>query len=154
MEKIKILTRSEYDHECSLVTHIGHDVILNPVFEIEINLRKKIQDEIWGDDPEKVENRHRFFLWIWERKQHICEETGAYLGEKMQADFMSHILSRGAHIEMWNDPRNINILSPDSHRKWETGKKEKMKIWDKNKEIIRTLKIEYSRYKPYNTFAK
>jgi hypothetical protein len=150
-DRIKILTREDYDRydKMPLV-----NPLLDPGFDIEINLRKHIQDELWGSDSANVSSRHNFFLWVWERKPHVCEETGAFLGYSMQAEFMSHILSRGAHEEMCFDPRNINLLVPDMHRKWETGKREKMKICDKNKEVVTLLKADYSQLKTYQAFPK
>jgi hypothetical protein len=149
-ERISIKTREEYDsyrtiEKCEPLLHLN--------FDIEVNLRKEIQNELWGKDSTNVLHRRNFFLWIWERRPHVCEETGAFLGYTMQADMMSHILTRGAHIEMWNDPRNINLLTPDAHRHWETGKREKMKIWNKNKEVIAILKSDYAKLKNYKTFT-
>ncbi|MCJ7447934.1 MAG: hypothetical protein MUO72_09585 [Bacteroidales bacterium] len=146
-EKIIILNRDSYNFWKE-----NHEPLIYPGFDIEINLRKEIQDELFGSDSANPNNRHKFFLWVWEHRNHVCEESGAFLGYTMQADFMSHILTRGAHIEMWNDPRNINLLTPDNHRKWETGKREKMRIWDKNKVIIAQLKSEYSKLKTYTNF--
>jgi hypothetical protein len=148
-DKIHIATREHYDEVRKLK---GIEPLIDPDFDIEIHLRKQIQDDLWGSDQTNILHRRNFFLWIWEHKMHICEETGTFLGAQMSAEFMSHILTRGAHVEMWNDPRNINILTPDSHRKWETGKREKMKIWDKNKETIAQLKSDYAKYKTYQTF--
>jgi hypothetical protein len=145
---IKILTREDY-----IKSQInGVEPLLDPAFDIEINLRKQLQNELFGEDGSDPFNRRAFFKWVWENRPHVCEETGAFLGYTMQAEFMSHILSRGAHIEMWHDPRNINLLVPDAHRKWETGKREKMKIWDKNKVIVARLKADYSQLKTYNAF--
>lgn len=148
-DKLHIATREHYDEVRKLK---GIEPLIDPDFDIEIHLRKQIQDELWGDDQTNMLHRRNFFLWVWEHKMHICEETGTFLGAHMSAEFMSHILTRGAHVEMWNDPRNINILTPDSHRKWETGKREKMKIWNKNREIIAQLKSDYSKYKTYQTY--
>jgi len=150
-DKIHIATRDHYDEVRKLK---GIQPLIDSDFDIEIHLRKQIQDELWGSDQTNILHRRNFFLWVWEQKMHICEESGAFLGPDMSAEFMSHILTRGAHVEMWNDPRNINILTPDNHRKWETGKREKMKIWDKNKETIAQLKSDYSKYKTYQTFPK
>jgi hypothetical protein len=147
---IKILTREEYFQK----QINGVEPLLDPAFDIEINLRKQLQNELFGEDGSDPANRHVFFKWVWENRPHVCEETGAFLGYTMQAEFMSHILSRGAHVEMWHDPRNINLLVPDAHRKWETGKREKMKIWDKNKPVIARLKADYSQLKNYKTFTE
>lgn len=149
MEPKRVNTVVEYYSE----VETGHEPLIDSAFDLDIHVRRQVQDSLFGSDCTDINNRHKFFLFVWDNKPHICEETGTYLGQTMRAEYMSHILSRGAHIEMWNDPRNINILSPESHRKWETGKKEKMRIWDKNKEIISRLKSEYANLKPYITIS-
>lgn len=148
-ERIKISSREEYEAQVKA----GAEPLLDSAFDLDIELRVAIQDELFGSQDNDG-NRHNFFIWLWQRKVHVCEETGAFLGHTMHAEYMSHILTRGAHVEMWNDPRNINVLAREAHRKWETGKREKMRIWDKNKEVIATLKAEYSKLKPYNVFPK
>ena len=145
-ELIYIGNRESYE-----IWSATHEVLIDSRFDVEVNFRKEMQNELFGTE-DNIQNRHKLFIWLWERKPHVCEETGAFLGDGMQAIFMSHILTRGAHIEMWNDPRNINILTPDNHRKWEVGKREKMRIWDKNKETTARLKSDYSKLKNYNTF--
>lgn len=147
-DKVYISSREEYKKY-----HTSFQPLIDSRFDLEINLRKELQNELWGKDSANILARRNFFIWVWENKQHICEESGVFLGYEMQAIFMSHILTRGAHIEMWNDPRNINILTPDNHRKWETGKREKMKIWEKNKSVIAQLKSDYSKLKTYKTFT-
>lgn len=150
MEPVQISNKDEY----FAAEAEGFSVLLDDRFNIDISLRKQLQDEIFGEDGSDPKCRERFFRWIWERKMHVCEETGAFIGHVYRAEFMSHILSRGAFIEMWNDPRNINLLSPAAHREWETGKKEKMRIWPKNKDLIAKLKAEYSGLKKYNKFPE
>ena len=150
MERTKITTQIEYDR---FVT-TGSEPLIDTGFDMDINLRVEIQKRLFGDNPELPEVRNKFFKWVWDRKVHVCEETKAFLGYEMKAEFMSHILSRGAHIEMALDPRNINILATDSHREWESGKREKMRIWDKNKEVVALLKADYSGLKTYNTFPE
>lgn len=150
-KKIESMKRLETIEEYNIEVMEGEIPLIDPSFDLEINLRKKVQDSLFGEE-DNMDNRNKFFLWVWEHKPHVCEETGTYLGFKMQAIFMSHILTRGAHIEMWNDPRNINILSPDSHRRWETGKRESMRIYKKNCETISILKAEYAKLKRYKVF--
>jgi hypothetical protein len=150
MGRTEIKTQIEYDRFITT----GCEPLIDSGFDIDINLRVEIQKKMFGGNPELPEVRNKFFRWVWDRKVHVCEETKAFLGHDMKAEFMSHILSRGAHIEMAFDPRNINILSPDAHREWESGKREKMYIFAKNKDLVALLKADYAELKNYNTFPE
>lgn len=115
-------------------------------FKMDIRLRIEMQREIFGhciigrgDIPAANE---RFFRWIWEHKPHQCEETMKPLAN-YSAVYCSHILTRGSHPEIAHDPRNINILSFESHNRWENGDRKKMRIYPGNIKIIELLKSEY-----------
>lgn len=139
-----ITERWEYD----MVKSKGYEPLIDSRhFEIEINLRIEIQKELFGhcthgraDDIQKA--NERFYRWCWEHNPHICEETMRPLRE-YSAVYISHILTRGAYPEMAHDPRNINILCFDMHNKWENGKREEMRIYERNQETILKLKKEY-----------
>jgi hypothetical protein len=85
----------------------------------------------------------KFYKQAWESKEHICEECGRYL-VNFSPGYISHILSRGAHIDKAKDLRNVNILCFECHQKWEFGDRKKMKIYDKNQITIQILKDEYN----------
>ena len=67
------------------------------------------------------------------------------------ATYCSHILTRGAHPEMANDPRNINILCFKHHLIWENGKREQMRIYPANMLRIEELKQDYKQANETNT---
>ena len=119
-------------------------------FRLEIGLRVEIQREIFGhcitgrgDIPAANE---RFFRWVWERKPHQCEETMRPLAN-YSAVYCSHILTRGSHPEIAHDPRNINILSFESHNRWENGDRQNMRIYPGNMRLIELMKTEYQNLK-------
>lgn len=118
-------------------------------FKMDIRLRVDIQNELFGhsflsrgDIPAA---NNRFFRWVWENKRHICEETMRPLGAEFAAVYCSHIITRGSHPEMSLDPRNINLLCPEMHNKWEFGDRDTMRIFPQNARIISLLKAEYNK---------
>lgn len=145
VEQALITDRYEYDY---CVERGFEPLIDTRNFKMDIRLRVELQREIFGhctfgrgDIP--VANQ-RFFRWVWEHKPHYCEETLRPL-PGYSAVYCSHILSRGAHPDMAHDPRNINILCPEMHERWENGDREGMRIFDGNQRIIEMLREEYSR---------
>jgi hypothetical protein len=138
MDNYHITEKEEYDY---CVQH-GIEPLIDDRFTIDINLRVELQKELFGKDIKKA--NQRFFKWIWQHKEHVCEECQRPL-QFYSATFCSHILSRGAHPEMATDGRNINILCFNCHQQWETGKREKMRIFEKNQKTIELLKSEYSK---------
>lgn len=145
VEQALITDRYEYDY---CVERGFEPLIDTRNFKMDIRLRVELQREIFGhctfgrgDIP--VANQ-RFFRWVWDHKPHYCEETLRPL-QGYSAVYCSHILSRGAHPDMAHDPRNINILCPEMHERWENGDREGMRIFEGNQRIIEMLREEYSR---------
>lgn len=124
----------------------GFEPLIDDRFELPIELRIEIQRQLFGHVTRGRGNipqaNERFFRWVWERKPHRCEETLRPL-HNYSAVYVSHILSRGAHPEMAHDPRNVNILCAEMHNMWENGRRQSMRIWEKNSRIIKILKNEY-----------
>ena len=147
MEPIVINERYEYEY----INKRGYNPLLDiRNFRLEIGLRVEIQREIFGhcvfgrgDIPAANE---RFFRWVWEHKPHQCEETMRPLAN-YSAVYCSHILTRGSHPEIAHDPRNINILSFESHNRWENGDRENMRIYPGNMRLIELMKTEYQSLK-------
>lgn len=147
MEPYLITDRDEYQY----CIQRGFQPLLDiRNFRLEIGLRVEIQREIFGhcitgrgDIPAANE---RFFRWVWEHKPHQCEETMRPLAN-YSAVYCSHILTRGSHPEIAHDPRNINILSFESHNRWENGDRQKMRIYPGNMRLIELMKTEYQSLK-------
>lgn len=132
-----IETVEDYDY----IRRRGFEPLTDPRFPMSIEVRKQVQERLFGKGHTPAENE-KFYRWCWAHKPHICEETLRPLAN-YSAVYMSHILTRGAHPEMAHDPRNINILCADAHAKWENGRKDEMRIFNRNKKIIEMLKKEY-----------
>ena len=137
-DRYHITTKEEYDY---CLQRGIEPLIDDSCFDIDITLRVELQKERFGKDIQKA--NQRFFKWIWQQNEHICEECGRPL-QFYSATFCSHILSRGAHPEKALDGRNINILCFQHHHEWENGNRERMRIFEKNQKTIERLKFEYS----------
>lgn len=139
MKQIPINTKEEYQEAVKR----GFEPLLDMRFKMAIRLRVEIQTELFGRGRiDTMRANEKFFRWIWEHKPHYCEETMKPL-KAYSAVYCSHILTRGAFPEMATDPRNINLLCPEMHNRWENGDRERMRIYWKNKKIINLLKEEY-----------
>lgn len=132
-----ISTIEDYEY----IKRHGFEPLTNPRFPMTLELRKQVQEMLFGKGHTAKENE-KFYRWCWKHKAHICEETLKPL-EHYSACFVSHILARGAHPAMAHDPRNVNILCLEAHNRWENGDKENMRIYEKNQITIKQLKKEY-----------
>lgn len=113
-------------------------------FKMDIRLRVEVQQETFGRGIIATDEANgKFYRWCWEHMPHICEETLKPL-KKYSAVYCSHILTRGAYPEIATDPRNINMLCFEAHRRWEVGDRENMRIFQKNLKTIELLKSEYN----------
>lgn len=79
---------------------------------------------------------------LWAKRPHRCEECGKWLGDTWSRHNFSHIISKGAYIQLRHDERNFNILCLEHHNQWEYGKRDLMKIRVKNEGVINQLKLE------------
>lgn len=119
----------------------GFEPLLDKRFAMDISTRVAVQRKLFGE-VNTPDGNERFYRWVWEHKQHVCEETMRPLHE-YSAVYISHILTRGAHPELAHDPRNCNILCGQMHNKWEYGKRSEMRIFERNKRVIEQLRKEY-----------
>lgn len=147
MEPYLLTIRDEYNY----CIQRGFNPLLDlRNFRMDIRLRVEVQRELFGhctfgrgNIPQANE---RFYRWMWEHKAHQCEETLRPLAA-YSAVYISHILTRGAFPEIAHDPRNINILSFESHNRWENGDREQMRIYPANMRMIELMKSEYQQLK-------
>lgn len=140
-----IRTKEEYQY----CRERGVDpLFLIPQLQMDFELRQQIQRELFGHytlSTGDIPTQHnRFYRWMWEHRPHVCEEYVKPL-HQYSAVYISHILSRGAFPEISHDPRNINILSFEAHEQWETGRRDKMRIYERNMRTIEILLKEYGR---------
>lgn len=141
MTPYPITIREEYDY----CRQRNIEPLAHPSFHIEINLRVQIQRELFGMvsvHKNIAQANQRFYEWAWEHSRHYCEECMLPL-RQYSAGHISHILTRGAHIEMAHDFRNKNILCAKHHAQWETGDRKSMRIYTKNAMTIDELRNDY-----------
>lgn len=127
----------------------GFHPLIDLAFTMPISLRVEIQDTAFGD--KKPKNDLRFYKWIWDRVEHICEETGTEIHVFRSIHF-SHIISKGSHPEMRYDPRNINLVLGSIHDIWEYGGengRRKLRIYEMNEQRIELLRGEYNQLNQY-----
>lgn len=138
MERIKI-----EDWDCyQYAKKRGYEPLIDKHFKIEEPFKRILITEMFGSGNTEAQNL-RFYRWIWEHKPHYCEECLRPLREYSSV-YCSHILSRGAYPEFAYYPDNVNILCFKHHQQWENGKRETMRIYDRNMRIIRELKNDYN----------
>lgn len=144
MEPYLLTYRDEYQY----CINRGYNPLIDiKHFTMDIRLRVEIQRElfghcIFGRGANIMAANERFFRWVWDNKPHQCEETLRPL-QGYSAVYCSHILTRGAYPEIAHDPRNINILSFESHNRWENGDRQNMRIYPGNMRMIELMKSEY-----------
>ncbi len=100
---------------------------------------------------EVMKANQKFYREAWDSAPHICSECNKPLGEKFNAGFVSHILSRGSSPEHAHNLMNQLLLCLPHHREYETGDRKKMKIWPHCEKIILLLKNEYADKNKFHT---
>ena len=140
---IYLNSKDEYNY----VVSRGYEPLMDFQFYVNIRLRVEIQNNLFGTPEIGKKNiplaNQKFYEWVWNSKQHICEEFMVPLSG-FSAKFISHIITRGSHPEMAHDPRNVNILSFKAHQMWEDSvKRKKMRIYPMNIEIMELLINDY-----------
>jgi len=139
---IELATIEEY----RLCVNNGFEPLIDKRFELPVDLRITIQRIEFGHSElskgNVMQGNQRYYRWVWNNRLHRCEECGKPLRE-YSAVYVSHIITKGSHPEIAHDPRNANILCPKHHDQWETGDREKMRIFEKNTDLIQRLKKEY-----------
>ena len=131
-----IASFEEYDYCVSR----GYEPLLDARLPMEHVFRSEVQKALFGKN--KMRDNAKFYKWCLAKMPHICEECGKPI-EKAWSGNVSHILTRGAYPEMAHDPRNVNILCLNCHRRWENGDRRNMRIWERNERTIKALKEEY-----------
>lgn len=119
---------------CDVCDSVNKEVPDKKVYRI-----RKVSDK----QREVKKKDQEFYKECWEKSNKKCEECGVWLGLVMKPEFISHIESKGAYNHFRHDIRNYNILCLEHHTQWETGDRENMKIYPKNKEIMEQLIKEY-----------
>lgn len=138
MSSIRIDTREEYDY----LVGRGYEPLVDEWFEIDHNLRVELQREKFGKND--AEGNQKFYKFCLHHYAHYCRECGRPINNP-SAYNVSHIISRAADARMSHDPRNVYILCPECHNRYEhiTTRRD-MRIFDRAEERKEKLKHEYN----------
>ena len=82
-----------------------------------------------------VNEMREFFLDIWSKKPHRCENCDTYLGNEPFSYMFDHILEKSKYPDLKYEEENICILCLDCH-----GDKTNCKLSDFMKEKIKKVK--------------
>ena len=102
--------------------------------------KRKPLNPISKKGRETMKKDTQFYEQIWNERPHRCEECGTSLGNVWQRIYFSHILTKGSQPTLRHNKENINLLCAKHHIQWETGHKQAMRIYSKNRAIIQKLK--------------
>ncbi len=67
------------------------------------------------DKKKLVEEDKKFYLEIWESREHYCFETGAYLGEEPLMTMFHHVLEKSKYPQYRHCEWNIVLLLAEVH---------------------------------------
>lgn len=87
---------------------------------------------------EYTKKQFEFFLEIWKEREHICFETGAYLGKEPLSTMFHHCLFKSSHPQFALLKENIVLLHPDVHSQVHTDSSKTPKV----EEYTKKLKIK------------
>lgn len=68
-----------------------------------------------SDKGEKNQQMREFFLDIWNKRKHVSEVSGTYLGKEPLTVFFHHILPKEKYPQAKYDEENIILLTLDEH---------------------------------------
>lgn len=94
-------------------------------------LRKEQKKTLIGEDK-------KFYLEIWIERDHVCFETGEYLGEEPLMTMFHHVLEKSKYPEYRHDKWNIVLLKPEVHNQVHSNIDKTPKV----KELTERLKEE------------
>lgn len=120
----------------------GYEPLIDKRFIIDIDTRIDIQQRLFGKGHSPEENE-RFYRYCWDIYPHVCAECCKPL-RQYSAVYISHMKTRGSHSQMAHDVRNVNILCFEHHSMWESGNRERMRIYPGNQRIIKELLQDYN----------
>lgn len=75
-----------------------------------------------GEKQELLDKQKELFLDIWNKRKHVSEVSGEYLGEEPLSIFFHHILEKRNYPELILVPENIILLTFAEHQKVESDK--------------------------------
>jgi hypothetical protein len=79
------------------------------------NMNGKSFTKALKKDNERVVMQREFFLSIWKKRLHRCENCDAYLGSEPLSTFFHHILPKSKYPDVAYDKSNIILLTLPEH---------------------------------------
>lgn len=89
--------------------------------------------------PDKFLEIRQFFLSIWNKRPHMSEVSGVYLGKEPMSTYFHHILPKEKYPEACFDEENIILLSLSEHEQVEMD----MYRYEEVNKRRKQLKIKY-----------
>lgn len=83
----------------------------------------------------KISEMQEFFLNIWKKRPHRCENCDAHLGSEPLSYMFDHVLEKSKYPDLRHEEENICILCLDCH-----SNKTNCKLSDFMKEKIKKVK--------------
>jgi 5-methylcytosine-specific restriction endonuclease McrA len=100
--------------------------------------RKKDQDTI-DREREEREADWRFYMEIWNEREHKCQECGKWLGDECRTIYMDHLIEKSTHNELRYEKPNIWVVCWEHHSQKTNGYPA-----PKHKQAIEQAKIRYN----------
>jgi hypothetical protein len=65
--------------------------------------------------PEKQKARNDFFMSIWNKRSHVCQHCGKFLGNEPKSYMFDHILEKQKHKSLEFEEENIWLVCLECH---------------------------------------
>lgn len=73
------------------------------------------QREKWSKRKVRALLLNELYQKVWQKRQHICESCGKWLGEEIRITFFDHLLEKSSYPEYEFDENNIFLCCWDCH---------------------------------------
>lgn len=67
------------------------------------------------NNPQNVYNMREFFLQIWNKKTHKCENCGKWLGNEPLSYMFDHLLEKSKYPDLKYEENNIMLVCLECH---------------------------------------
>ena len=78
-------------------------------------LSKVAKNVSFDDDKRIISDMNVFFLQIWNKKKHECENCGKWLGKEPLSYMFDHLLEKSKYPELKYEEENIMLVCLECH---------------------------------------
>lgn len=103
---------------------------------IQKRTSKQLSKEI--DKKIQAHKMFEFFVDIWKKKKHVCENCNKYLGEQPLSYMFDHLLEKSKYPELKFEEENIMLVCLECH-----DEKTRGFYSEKVMKLIESLKLKY-----------